>query len=121
MKSISRTVLASLFLIGASFLRADSPWSSSSSIYSKYIGRNGAIFSEDPILVNELDWSKGNIFAGVWNSTGIDKHPYGSTYADELDLYVGYVRTFELIKVKTDVAYYTIKDLSLISDDLWAI
>ena len=99
----------------------ETSWSLASSVYSKYIGKIGAIFSGDPILVNELDWSRGDLFAGVWNSTGLDRYPYGSTYADELDLWFGYGHTFDWIHVQTDVAYYTVKDLTRMNDDLWVV
>lgn len=99
----------------------ETSWSLSSSVYSKYIGKVGGIFSEDPILVNELSWSRGGAFAGVWSSTGINKGSYGSTYADEVDLYVGYSHSFDWIRIQADVAYYTIKNLELMNDDIFAV
>lgn len=122
MKNQYKLVFVTLFLLGGIIVSAEeASWSLTSSVYSKYIGKIGGIFSEDPIFVNELDWSKGNLFAGAWSSTGLDKHPYGSTYADELDLYLGYSRTFDRIHVQADVAYYAIKDLTLMNDDILAV
>ena len=96
-------------------------WSWETQVRSEYIGRIGVVFYDKPLLVNDITLSYGDFNVGVWNSTGLGGQKYGSTFADETDLYVGWGHTYDWIRFQVVGAYFFIKDLDNLKNDLWIV
>lgn len=91
----------------------------STGVQSEYLVRIGTIFSKSPILVNVVEVDYEDYYLGIWNSTGLTRHQYGSTYADEWDLYGGWAHSFGPIKLDLSGSYFGLSKLDHIRDDMW--
>lgn len=99
----------------------DLDWNIKNSLVSKYLGTIGVVISDDPSFVNDITVSKGNYYAGIWTATGIGHGPYGRTFKDELDPYIGLSHSFGPLKYEITAIYFAIANLGKMNDDLWVI
>ena len=85
-----------------------------------YIGKIGAIFDRGPTTVNYLDINIGSDWtAEVWTSTNLGGEPYNTTYGDEQDIFLTWHHSFNDIRVSLTWAYFLLKDLGRLDNDLW--
>jgi hypothetical protein len=94
-------------------------WSWETQIRSEYLGKIGIVFYDKPIMVNDITLSYGDFYAGTWISTGLGGDTYGSTFADEFDLYAGWGHTYGWIRFDLTGAFFFIKDLDRVKNDIW--
>lgn len=90
-------------------------------IVSQYLGRIGSVFDESPSSVTEVTMGYKDFYAGVWSATTISDEKYGTTYGDEVDVYMGWTRAIGPIKLDISSSYYAIAQLDRVRDDLWCI
>lgn len=88
---------------------------------SKYLGKTGQVFYDNPIMVNDVSVSYGDFYAGLWVSTALGGESYGSTFGDEFDLYAGWGHTYGWVRFQLSAAYFAIKDLDRLKDDIWIV
>jgi len=88
---------------------------------SEYLGKIGKVFYDKPIMVNDISLSYGDFYAGTWIATALGGERYGSTYGDEVDLYAGWGHTYDWVHVQVTAAYFAIKDLGNLKNDLWIV
>ncbi len=89
---------------------------------SAYMGKICAVFYRGPTTVNYLDVNFGDHWTlELWSSTGLGKEKYGSTYADEFDIFLNYHRRFSDFKFSLTAAYFFLKDLNDLQSDMWIV
>ena len=81
-------------------------YSVSSNLKSEYMGFNGAIFHEQPVLQTDLSlsWPSG-VYTGIWHSVGFDDKSLSSNFGDEVDIYVGWARSWRSLNVNTGTIF----------------
>ena len=94
-------------------------WSWETQFRSEYLGKIGVVFYDKPIMVNDISLFYKDFYVGMWNSTALGGEPYGSTFGDEFDLYAGWGHTYGWVHLQFSAAYFAIKDLNNLRDDLW--
>ncbi len=96
-------------------------WSWETQFRSEYMGKVGIVFYDKPLMVNDVSASYGDFYAGLWVSSGLGGERYGSTFSDEYDLYAGWGHTFDWVRFQLTAAYFAIKDLDRLGNDLWIV
>lgn len=94
-------------------------WVASTGIQSEYLARIGVILSTSPVSINFVEADYKDFYGGVWNATSLGGRRYGTTYADEWDVYGGWAHSFGPIKLDLSGAYFALAQLDKMSDDMW--
>lgn len=81
-------------------------------IWSRYMGVNGAIFYEDPILVSELTVSHSSgAYVDIWNSIALDEIGGSLNWGNETDFTIGYTFQTGGMCFDVGVCYFDLKPL----------
>jgi len=92
----------------------DSPFMLSTEISSQYMGDNGAVFHNQPVLQTELSIAFPKFEGGYFKlrqSMGLDGTGLSSDYGDELDYTLGWTGKKRGIDLDVGVAYLDLWDL----------
>ncbi|MFH0830779.1 MAG: hypothetical protein V1895_01840 [Parcubacteria group bacterium] len=99
---------------------AEPKFSFGSSLLSQYLGGNGAVFHDKPVLQSNLTISgSSGFYVDLWWSTGLDDSNFDSNFGDEADVTLAWAGELARIGVDLGVTYITISPIdNLPQDDL---
>ena len=86
-----------------------------------YLAKVGVNLYDSPTVFNDFGCSSGTFGGGIWTSTGVDGDEYGSTFAEEWDVYAFWTHQYKHVRVKLIAAYYALNDLEHFQDDVWVL
>jgi len=113
MKTIKLIVLISLITA----LGSAQSYVFSTDVRSEFMGANGAIFHNQPVLNSSLILSLPNgIYVGTWHSVGLDNTDLSSDFGDELDLFLGFSNSYEKINLDAGIIYIDVHNLAKIPE-----
>lgn len=81
----------------------------SSKIWTKYLGTNGFVYHEEPVIQTDLFISlpKG-FYVDIWHSVGLDDNNLSSNYGNELDYTLGWSGEIKGFLFDTGISYFDI-------------
>lgn len=93
-------------------------------VKDRYLGSNGGYFSEGPVVQTDIfQMFDSGIWVDVWNSQDLGGESSASSYANEVDLGVGYAGAFgDKLSVNVGVYYWDCaKTFEYHNDDIWQV
>lgn len=84
----------------------------STKVWSEYLGANGAIFHDKPVLQTDLFilLPKG-FYLDFWHSAGLNDTDFSSDFGDEIDVTIGWKGTIKGFGVNVGISYFNIVEL----------
>lgn len=113
MKNKAIIAICLVAALAAAVSAVGAPIDVASKIWSKYLGPNGSMYHDKPVLQTAVSGELPKAFYWeVFHSIGLDDGDFSSNFGDEIDLTVG--KTFELsesLTLDASVAYWDTVDL----------
>lgn len=92
-----------------------------SKMFSRYLGQNGGIFYDTPVVQTDLwaGWSNG-VYADIWWSCAANGGGFHTTFANEIDYNVGIVKPLGAYNVDVGILYIDVVPLGTVFNDVWS-
>lgn len=97
-------------------------FSASSRVWSEYVGSNGGVFHDKPVLQTNLTAAhKSGFYFDIWTSVGLESARLNDNFGEEVDLTAGWAGTKFGLQWDIGAAYIFAYDLGQTDDDiLWS-
>jgi hypothetical protein len=84
---------------------------------AQYLGVNGSIFLDNPVIQTDLGLRWDNLYANIWWSVGLDDSDLNSNFGDEVDLTLGWAKTNGRFTWDTGLLYLEVVNLCRLHND----
>lgn len=124
--AVSFAALVCLLPFSVAFAGNEDGWkfNFNTEVISQWLGEPGGIIIYNrPAIRNQLTFSKGKYYGGVWISIGLNDKGihHRADFGDEVDLFFGIHQPFEFLEIDLSAKYFALNDLRNSEDDALVI